>query len=140
MVANSRGARWNPPEFEAIYSSLHRQGADAELDNILARQSVAIHRPRELYKFNISLARVLDLRDGHGLEGFGLDSDALIQEDWTHTQALGHAAYRYLECAGILAPSARHAGSNLIVYLGGMTGNDGLSEPVPMPNGPVELP
>lgn len=140
LTSNSRGARWNPSDFEALYFSLDSRGAHAELDYLLARQPVPIHVERDLYRFEIRLSRVLDFRAGHGLEGFGVAPDALVREDWSATQALGYAAYKYLSCAGVLAPSARFAATNLVVFLGGMLGGDDLSAPVAIPNGPAGHP
>jgi RES domain-containing protein len=51
LTANSRGARWNSSEFEAVYFSLDPRAANAELDYLLARQPVPIVAARQLYRF-----------------------------------------------------------------------------------------
>jgi RES domain-containing protein len=139
LTANSRGARWNSSEFEAVYFSLDPRAANAELDYLLARQPVPIVAERQLYRFDITLTKVLDIRAGHGLEEFGLDADALTGEDWTHPQAIGLAAYKYLECSAVLVPSARFPSANLVLFLGGMGEGDDLSEPEKAPTTPTEI-
>lgn len=46
LRANIRGARWNPPEVEALYCSLQSRTAAAEIDHLINRQPVPIRTPR----------------------------------------------------------------------------------------------
>jgi RES domain-containing protein len=61
-TANSRGARWNPPGIETLYFSLDPDTARAEVEALLAREPIPIRRKRELYRFEVTLGKVLDLR------------------------------------------------------------------------------
>lgn len=127
VVANSRGARWNPPDLETLYFSLDPRVANSEIEALLSREPIPIRKERKLFRFTLKVSRVLDLRSGHGLEEFGLDADALVREETVHTQALGLAASKYLECGAVIAPSARAEGSNLALYVGYMASADELS-------------
>lgn len=138
LTANSRGARWNSAEFEALYFSLDARAANAESDYLLDRQPIPVRKPRELYRFEISLARVLDLCDDAELTECGVPAGSLTADSWDTCQAIAEAAYKYLECAAVLVPSARFPACNLVVFLGGMSAGDELGKPESTPNGPVE--
>ena len=119
LRANIRGGRWNPPEVEAVYCSLHSRTATAEVDHLIARQPVAIRTPRVTHTLSVALARVADLRDLAMLESYGITSDMMMGEDLSAPQLVGGAVH-WLECAGMLIPSARDAGGNLVIFVNKM--------------------
>ena len=117
QLPNARGARWNPPGTAAIYLSLDAATAIAEADHSLNTQPVRpTPKSRELYEVEIVLQRVLDLREGGALERVGVDADALVRLPPDECQAVGGGA-AWLNCDGLLVPSARAPGSNLVAFV-----------------------
>jgi RES domain-containing protein len=114
--ANGRGARWNPPGIDALYVSLEREGALAEAEHQIAMQPVRPRAKRTLYRLQLELANVLDLRDRGLLGRLGIDAEMLAATDFTACQRVGGAA-AFLGHDGIVVPSARHTGGNLVVFV-----------------------
>ena len=112
---NRLGARWNPPDVPAIYASLARETALAEAEH---QMDVQPRRPlvrRTIYRINVGLASVLDLSSIQSLRAVGLDAKALADLDHAFCQRVG-GAVEWLEHDGLLVPSARGAGANLVIY------------------------
>jgi RES domain-containing protein len=112
---NTRGARWNPPETSAIYCSVARETALAEGEHNIALQPVRPTAARQLYKVNVRLARVIDLSSWESLTLFGINEENFAEEEFELTQTVGGAVER-LHCDGMLVPSARHGGTNLVIF------------------------
>jgi len=104
LRANIRGARWNPPEVEALYCSLQSRTAAAEVDHFIGRQPVPI-------------------RNFETLERCEITSEMVMGEDLSKPQLVGGAA-AWLQCAGMLIPSARDEGVNLVVFVNNMAPTD----------------
>jgi RES domain-containing protein len=119
---NLRGARWNPPGVEALYCSLTRETARAEVDHLVSLQSVPVRRRRSV-QLDVELTRVVDLQDLGGLGPFGLEKSELTGRDVAAPRSIGHAV-SWLGCAGLLVPSVRHSGINLVVYTNQMAPSD----------------
>lgn len=128
LRANVRGGRWNPPEVEAVYCSLQSRTAAAEVDHLIGRQPVPIRRPRITHKLSVRLSRVADVRSLAALEACDITPEMLMSEDNSTPQLIG-GAVAWLQCAGLLIPSARDAGDNLVVFVNNMAPADVL-EPV----------
>lgn len=128
LRANVRGGRWNPPAVEALYCSLQPRTAAAEVDHLIARQPVPIRTPRVTYRLSVTLAKVADLRDLGALESCGIASEMVMGEDLSAPQLVG-GAVNWLQCAGMLIPSARDAGDNLVIFVNNMGPTDAI-EPV----------
>lgn len=117
QLPNTRGARWNPAGVAAIYLSLESATAIAEADYSLAIQPVRpTPRSRELYEVEIDLGRILDLRDVGVLASLGVDEEALRRDPPNECQAVGGGA-AWLQCDGLIVPSARAPGSNLVAFV-----------------------
>jgi len=114
---NTRGARWNPPGTAAIYTSLARETALAEGNHMVSLQPLRPRAPRALYEVRVALSRVLDLSDPEALKSVGLGDQELVSYDLTACQEVG-GAVAWLENDGLLVPSARAAGANLVIYPG----------------------
>jgi len=112
---NRRGARWNPPEVAAIYTSLARSVALAEADYHIALQPVRPRARRVLYRIGISLANVLDLSSFDAIEALSVARATFESMDYSSSQVVGGAA-AFLGHDGILVPSARAAGVNLVIF------------------------
>ncbi len=122
---NTRGARWNPPGTAAIYASLDKEVAVAEIRNLLATQPVPPSVTLTLHKLEVDLDPVADFRDMTQLLTVGITQDELTSSDLTVCQNVGGAA-AWLGRAGLLVPSARAQGANLVVYINEMDPEAGL--------------
>jgi RES domain-containing protein len=113
--SNTRGARWNPPEVAAIYTSLDPATALAEAEYRLGLEPFRPRAKRTIYRIRLKLKAVLDLSDRASLEKLGITKQHLEGLDFTACQGVGGAA-QWLGNDGLLVPSARHSGTNLVVY------------------------
>jgi RES domain-containing protein len=120
---NVRGARWNPPDVEVLYTSLDRSTAIAEADHLIEIQPVPLRAKRTIYRLEIGLKALVDLSDRALLASLGVDDEALSGDDHSHCRAVGGAA-AFLHFDGIIVPSARSPGHNIVILFGG-------ADPVP---------
>lgn len=120
---NTRGSRWNPPDLATLYCSLEPRGAEAELQHLLSLQPFPINVRKVTHKIAVKLSRVADLRDLSPLAAFGVSQESVTGKDWGTAQLIGDAV-AWLRCGGLLVPSARHSGSNLVVFLNSMAPED----------------
>ena len=98
------------------------------MDHLIARQPVPIRTPRITHTLSVTLASVADLRDLATLESNDITSDMMMGEDLSVPQLVG-GAVNWLQCAGILIPSARDAGDNLVIFVNNMSPTD-VTDPV----------
>ena len=89
----------------------------------IARQPVPIRTPRITHTLSVTLASVADLRDLATLESNDITSDMMMGEDLSVPQLVG-GAVNWLQCAGMLIPSARDAGDNLVIFVNNMGPTD----------------
>lgn len=130
-VAGSRavGRRYNPPsEFGALYASLVRETAVAEVARNLRRRGIPLESISlgdfQIYALRLSLTEVLDLHDPKVLAQIGLSLEALRSDDVSLTRSIGGAA-RSAGYQALLVPSAVREGSrNLVVF------TDRLEKPI----------
>lgn len=112
---NQRGARWNPPETPAIYTSLTRGVALAEADYQISLQPVRPRAKRTIYTIDIVLASVIDLSDRSLLLRLGITQQDLGSLDHRACQQVG-GAIAWLGNDGVLVQSARADGVNLVIF------------------------
>ena len=112
---NTRGARWNPPDVAAIYTSLDRPTAIAEADYAIAIQPIRPRVSRQVYEVRVTLDAVVDLSDRSTLAALGVGEEELTSSSHTSCQAIGGATH-WLGRDGLLVPSARAPGTNLVVF------------------------
>lgn len=112
---NTRGARWNPPGIAARYASLEKKTALAEAEYLLSSQNPRPRAIRTLYSIRVRLLSILDLTSSDLLSRRGIAGSELGAADYSACQAIGGAA-AWLEHDGLLVPSARHPGTNLVIY------------------------
>lgn len=113
------GGRFNAPSsFPVLYLCQSRPCAVAELRRFGERQAIGVEGllPRVLYRYEISLDRVLDLTDDQTRLQIGLGLDVLTGPDWATCQELG-AALHALGAQGINSPSATGVGQVLAVFV-----------------------
>jgi RES domain-containing protein len=108
---NTRGARWNPPEVGAIYTSFSRETALAEASYHLSLQTPPLRVKRTIYSIRVTLHRVTAIQDVETLTRLNVRMDTLIT-----CQRIGGAVAR-LGHDGLIVPSARHRGGmNLVIF------------------------
>jgi RES domain-containing protein len=112
---NTVGARWNPPEVAAIYTSLESSTAESEGDYRIGMEPLKPKAERRIHRVKVVLASVLDLRDWRLLESLGIDEPSYSMPEPPSCQEVG-GAVAHLGHDGILVPSARSKGSNLVIY------------------------
>lgn len=113
---NMRGARWNPPQTGAIYTSLDKETVLAEAEYHLSLQTPPIRVRRTIYSIRVSLQKVVDLRSLDKLRQLSIPVASLTSADLGLCQRIGGAVAR-LGNDGLLVPSVRRAGGvNLVIY------------------------
>ena len=113
-IPTHRAGRWAPEgEFAVLYSSLVRDGAIAEADFVISQFSLPPSTKRRVCRLDIKLQSVIDLRVNDRLAFLGIDGDS-HQEQWSRCQEIGAAA-NFMGFDGILVPSARFSGDNLVI-------------------------
>ena len=116
--ARLHGGRFNPPEsFPVLYLCRSRPCAAAELARMGERQSIGIEAllPRRLYRYEVSLFRVLDLTDEVTRRALDIEQDVLMRSSWSACQGLGTIAHS-LSIQAINSPSATGVGEVLAVF------------------------
>ena len=114
--ANTGGARWNEPNFAAIYTSCERETALAEAEYYISLQPLRPRVKRTLFTIHISLRKVIDLTAAGLLAQLGITDEILASIDHAPCRTIG-GAVNWLGHAGLLVPSARRrGGTNLVIY------------------------
>ncbi len=114
---NTRGARWNPPDTAALYTSLERSTVLAELDHVRHLQTPPLRKELfVLHTIRTRVTKMLDLSDRDLLVTLGVRDSELSSDDQTPCRRVGGAA-AWLGHDGILVPSARTEGMNLVVFV-----------------------
>ncbi|MGH8523243.1 MAG: RES family NAD+ phosphorylase [Gammaproteobacteria bacterium] len=122
LTTSTSGGRWAPKNsVPALYTSCERAGALAELVfhwsqyTPLPTKPAAVHRIRLTTKKTFRFLRA-DLTE------LGVNWDLYSEASFTRTQEIG-AAVAFLECDGLIAPSARWDCENLVLF----TDNHGVA-------------
>ena len=98
-----------------IYTALSEDAMRAEFDRLTILAVVTRPAPRLMAAINVSLSRVLDLRDEDLLETLGVAVADLTADPPTLPRELGEAAH-YLGYEAIIAPSAAGVGVVLAIF------------------------
>jgi RES domain-containing protein len=114
---NLGGARWNPHSVGAIYTALDRETAIAEGQHAIDIQPRRIYRRRVLYELQVDIVDVVDLTGPAALAAVGLTLLDVANDDPSACQRVGGAA-AWLGRGGLLVPSARNDGHNMVILLG----------------------
>lgn len=116
--ARTHGGRWNPPDsFSTLYLALERDTTVREFYRFVKRQGRAPEDflPRRMYRYDVTLAAILDLRPSSTRTALKLSDVDLRSSDATKCQQLGECAH-YLGLEGVLASSATGEGNVLAVF------------------------
>ncbi|MCA0180379.1 MAG: RES family NAD+ phosphorylase [Actinobacteria bacterium] len=114
---NTGGARWNPPGVGAIYTALDRETAIAEGQHAIDVQPRRIFRRRVLYELAVDVDDLVDLTAPEALSAAGLTMADVDADDHSACRKVG-GAIAWIGRGGILVPSARHAGANMVILIG----------------------
>jgi RES domain-containing protein len=110
-------ARWNPAgTVEALYTSLDRDGALAEVHYHLSLAPVFPSVEFNIYKLAVALRRVIRFDSVPALAGLGVAETDFRKRDYARSQAIGAAAH-FLSCDGLIVPNARRPCLNLVIFL-----------------------
>jgi RES domain-containing protein len=125
LLANTTGARWNPPGVPAIYASLDRETALAEAQYRISLEPFRPRAKRTLYRLAINLSNVVELVDIDRLTGIGITEAELTDFSFAACQQVG-GAVAWLGHDGLIVPSARNDGLNLVIFPTSLRPTDGV--------------
>jgi RES domain-containing protein len=116
LAGGTGGGRWHPPnDFEALYASLDSDVAIAEIYHHLSKAPVFSTSHVKINTLKAKAQRVLVFDDLETLIPLGVDPEAVRRGDYARTREIGSAA-RFLYLDGLVVPSARRAGANLVLF------------------------
>lgn len=115
--ANYKGARWNPRDTAAIYSSLEKKTVLAEAQYRLSIEPFPVRLALWLHTVRVEVDSAVDLRDAELLRELGISEAELQDDDYSPCQRVG-GAVAWLGRAGLFVPSARAGGGagNLVLF------------------------
>ena len=109
-------SRWCIGTFDVLYTSLERDGALAEVYDLLSSQPVWPSKMKTfVHSVSVRMSEVLRIPDLKTLSTLGVDLSRYREREYSRTQEIADAAY-FLGFTGIIVPSARWQCSNLIVF------------------------
>lgn len=114
-AANTRGARWNPPDTPTVYVAVEQATAIAEGQFLVGLQPQAMKGTRRIHRGTVKLSRVLDLRDKETVQALGLSDADLRSNDHAACRRVGGTA-EWLGIEALIVPSARSDGANLVIF------------------------
>lgn len=127
LAGGTGGGRWHPPnDFEVLYASLDQDVALAEIYHHLSRAPVFSTSHVKIHKLKVTAERILVFNGLDSLMPLGVDPEAFRRGDTVRTREIGAAA-RFLDMEGLIVPSARWPGSNLVLFPDRMIDREALS-------------
>lgn len=116
LLAGKSQSRWCNGTFDVLYTSLTRQGALAEIFALYSSQPVFPSKIRSVaHTIEASSGQTLRLVDLAALENLGVRTQNYSEREYGRTQEIADAAY-FLGFSGLLVPSARWHGENLVLF------------------------
>jgi hypothetical protein len=114
-------SRWCNGTFDVLYTSLERDGAIAEIRSLLSLQPVFPSQLRWFaYNLKVAAVGILNLAETPTLARLGVEIEHYSDRDYSRTQPIADAAF-FLGFDALLAPSARWACSNLVLFTDRLT-------------------
>ena len=128
LMGSTAPGRWSPGDDRPVlYTSLERDGALAEIGFRLSLEPVWPSRlMHEIHRVEAQTNRTLRFADVAALVPLGVDPVRWQGFDYDSTRAIAAVAH-FLEFDGLIVPSARAACANLVVFLGNLSTDIGLS-------------
>lgn len=115
LTPSVSGGRWAPKNtFSILYTSCEKEGAIAELAFHWAQFNPLPSKPAYLHHISVTTGKTLRLLQAD-LELLGVDWTRYGETNNQQTQKIG-AAVAFLECDGLIAPSARWERENLMLF------------------------
>jgi hypothetical protein len=115
LLPSTRGGRWAPENGPSIlYTSVERDGAFAEIAFHWSQLTPIPRKPAILHRIDTSTNKTLRLIRAD-LAELGVDEAGYDSINYERTQAIG-AAVAFLGCDGLIAPNARWACENLMLF------------------------
>jgi RES domain-containing protein len=115
LAPSTAGGRWAPRGGVAVlYTSLERDGALAEISFHWGQLTPLPSKPAVLNRLGIVTQKTLRLILA-SLEALGVTGDEYATVNYARTQEIGDAI-AFLECDGVLVPSARWRCDNLVLF------------------------
>ena len=116
LAPSTRGGRWaQPGESAVLYTSLGRECALAEVAFHWGQLTPYPSKPASLHRLRITAHRTLRLIQTEIAE-LGVSSLSYHTANYKRTQEIG-AAVSFLGCDGLIIPSARWNGENLVLMM-----------------------
>jgi hypothetical protein len=118
LRGSAANGRWSPSgaEFEALYTSLERDGALAEIGYRLSLEPVWPSRlDHEVHLIAVETERTLRFANLESLSPPGVDIARYHTFEYQATQAIAAAAY-FLDLDSLIVPSARFACGNFVIF------------------------
>jgi len=121
---SSSGGRWDDGTFDVLYTAADKDGAVAEMFYHLKRgQPIFPSQVRfRLHELHVSLKAALKLADMDALSSLGIDTSRYGQlmyrergGEYPRCQDIAEVAH-FLEFDGLIVPSARWDGENIILF------------------------
>jgi RES domain-containing protein len=119
------GARWDPGDFDVLYTACNPDGAYAEIYFHLNRAPVFPSRPYIIHTLGVTTRKTLKFADVRSLQEFEVDITSFEQPIYSRTQEIGDVAY-FLGFDGLLVPSARSDCQNLVIFVDRINPNEDL--------------
>ncbi len=116
ILGSASKSRWCNGSFDALYTSLDRNGAIAEIHALLSLQPVFPSQSKWFaHKLQISASQTLRLADLASLDRLGVDTARYVDREYGRTQDIADAAY-FLGFDGLIVPSARWDCLNAVLF------------------------
>lgn len=115
LAPSTNGGRWMPREYRAVlYTSLTRDGALAERAFHEGKLTPLPSKPTVVHRLSVGAHKTLRLLSTD-LISLGIELANYAEINYLKTQEIGAAA-AFLGCDGLIAPSARWACDNLVLF------------------------
>jgi hypothetical protein len=116
LLGAASKSRWCDGDFDVLYTSLECDGALAEVHAYISLQPVFPSRMRwRDYEIAAATEKTLVFADLSALGRVGVAAATYRERDYARTQAIADAAI-FLGFDGLIAPSARWACQNLVLF------------------------
>jgi hypothetical protein len=116
LAGSFSGGRWVPRDVtQVLYTSLERDGAIAEIAHHLSLLTPKPSKPVKVHEIRVGAGSVVRLLRAD-LSALGVNAKDYGSLNYERTEKIG-AAVAFLECDGLIAPSARWDCDNLTLFL-----------------------
>ncbi len=116
LTRSRSGGRWaTTDQFPVLYTSMEREGALAEVVFHWSQMTPIPSKPLALHRIRMTVSRHLRLIETD-LYDLGVELSEYQTLNYARTQQIG-AAVNFLECDGLIVPSARWDCENMVLFM-----------------------